>query len=309
MSMESLSPAVSPNRIAGEGRFQEPAKSLVKAFLDVRFERDPATGNTYLVHNEQTPPLRLVRSFAREDGSALAHLHNVSGGILGGDELTHRVSVGRGANVQLTTTGATRIYRSRTGSAPASQTNEIAIAEDGMLEYVPDAIIPFSGSRFCQRSRIRLEPRAGLFWWEILAPGREARGETFEYEDVELNTYVSSASRLIAAERLRIEPGQRDPRSIARLGSFRYLASFLICRAGIGAEVWKAAEQHLRDTVRAIGPAQEALWGISTLPADGLAVRGLGRRGRDVQYGLQTIWRTAKLFLYGTPPILPRKVN
>ena len=36
----------------------------------------------------QRPPLRVVRGFQQEDGSALVHLHNISGGVLGGDQLT-----------------------------------------------------------------------------------------------------------------------------------------------------------------------------------------------------------------------------
>jgi len=120
-----------------------------------------------------------VRAFTLEDGTALAHLHNVSGGLLGGDHLAMQVNLASGAKVQLTTTGATRIYRSREGFSATTQCNEVSIAEGTLLEYLPDATIPFAGARYLQRTSINLAAGAGLFWWEILAPGREARGELF----------------------------------------------------------------------------------------------------------------------------------
>ena len=66
------------------------------------------------------------------------------------------VSVGAGASVQLTTTGGTRIYRPRKSAPTTTQTNETRVGENALLEYVPDAIIPYGGARFTQRTRIDL---------------------------------------------------------------------------------------------------------------------------------------------------------
>ncbi|HVB35523.1 MAG TPA: urease accessory protein UreD [Patescibacteria group bacterium] len=287
----------------------EPERSRLNGSLDLDFRRGSASGRTALVRSSQIPPLRVVRAFAQEDGAALAHLHNVSGGVLGGDRLVLRAQVGPGACVQITTTGATRIYRPRSDAPVALQINQIVVDEDGLLEYVPDPIIPFAGARFSQRTTIQLAEGAGLFWWEILAPGREACGEIFEYERVELITDVFAAGRRIAAERLRLEPGSGDLGSLARLGDYRYLASFYICRAGLGASAWLAAEEHLREVARGITRPRETVWGISALTADGLAARCLARRGRDAISGLRAIWEAAKLLLYGRQAIPPRKVN
>jgi hypothetical protein len=35
----------------------------------------------------------------------------------------------------------------------------------------------------------------------------------------------------------------------------------------------------------------------------------MARRGHGILAALQSLWRTAKLALYGREPILPRKVN
>ncbi|MGH9690787.1 MAG: urease accessory protein UreD [Candidatus Acidiferrales bacterium] len=281
----------------------------LKASLELDFGLEPASGRTVLVGSLQEPPLRVVRAFDLEDGSALVHLHNVSGGLLGGDCLLLRVKAGRGASAQLTTTGATRIYRPRKDAPPTIQCHEIEVAEGALLEYVPDAIIPFAGARFSQRTTIHLTHRAGLFWWEILAPGREACGEIFEYERVEMITDVIAAGRYIAVERMRLEPKHRNAKSLARLGDYRYWATFYICLVGLDAGVWVTAEQQMRAVAKTIALPGETLWGISTLMADGLVVRCLARHGRDVHSGLHAIWRAAKLLLYGREAIPPRKVN
>jgi len=107
------------------------ARSPLSASLRLDFERDPRTGQTLLAASGQEPPLKVVRAFAVEDGTALVHLHNVSGGLLGGDQLELAVNVGAGARVQVTTAGATRIYRPRASAADTLQSHEIAVAPSG----------------------------------------------------------------------------------------------------------------------------------------------------------------------------------
>ena len=281
----------------------------VQASLELEFECDGATGRTLLVAGRQEPPLRVVRAFAVEDGAALVHLHNVSGGLLGGDQLALAVKAGAGTNVQITTTGATRIYRPRAAWAATMQTNEILVGEDALLEYLPDPVIPFAGARFAQRTAIRLEAGAGLFWWEILAPGREARGEIFQYESVELKTDLVAGGRLVAAERARLEPAKRDVASVARMGAHRTWATFYACRVGLAPAAWLALENALRDVIAEFGGGDEALWGISTLVAHGLVIRCVAGSGRQVLPRLQAIWSVAKKKLYGRAAVIPRKVN
>src|SRR5437868_10045544 len=97
----------------------------VKGELRLGFEFDSRAGRTVLASCEQEPPLKVVRGFPLADGALLVHLHNLSGGVLGGDWLRTEVRVGHRANAQLTTTGATRLYRSRREDRAAIQINEI----------------------------------------------------------------------------------------------------------------------------------------------------------------------------------------
>src|ERR1700691_895235 len=108
------------------------APPRLQASLTLDFARDEFAGHTVLAGSHQEPPLKVVRAFTLEDGSALAHLHNVSGGLLGGDRLALSVRVGAGASVQLTTTGATRVYRPREEARTVTQSNEITVGENAL---------------------------------------------------------------------------------------------------------------------------------------------------------------------------------
>jgi urease accessory protein len=285
------------------------AREPVRAALRLAFECDRANGQTFLASSYQEPPLRVVRAFPAGDGVALVHLHNVSGGLLGGDQLALTVHAGAGTNVQIATSGATRIYRPRAESLSTRQRNEVVVGENALLEYLPDTVIPFAGARFSQRSAIWLAAGAGLFWWEILAPGREARGEIFEYASVEFRTDLVAAGELVAVERMRLEPGRRSLSSLTRMGEYRTWATFYICRIGVERAAWLEIERELRGIVTAWNNGGETLWGVSTLSAHGLTVRCIAQNGRRVLPGLQEIWRVAKQRLYGRAALVPRKVN
>jgi urease accessory protein len=282
-------------------------KTRMRASLRLAFASDEVTGKTALTFSHQDPPLRVVRAFHTRANGVMVHLHNVSGGLFGGDDLSLEVRVGKGAEVQLTTTGATRIYRCDPGSTAARQHNEFTISEGALLEYVPDAIIPYAGANFFQHTAIQLYSDAGLFWWEILAPGREARNEIFVFERVQMRTEIAAGDEVISIDRMNLEPDEKPVGSPGRLGSYRYCATFYICKVGVAAETWLELEQHLRMIVPTLPRIDDTLWGISTLKRHGLTVRCLAHQGCDVISGLFSLWDEAKFALYGRRAVRPRK--
>src|ERR1700686_659981 len=151
-------------------------RSRARAMLRLNFSRDSGSDRTFLADSFQEAPLKVGRAFSMEDGTALAHLHNVSGGLLGGDCLTMQVNLASGTKGQVTTTGATRIYRKREGFSATTQCNEVSVGEGALLEYLPDATIPFAGARYLQRTSIELAAGSGVFWWGVFSPGRGGRG-------------------------------------------------------------------------------------------------------------------------------------
>ncbi len=292
--MINIQPAFSsPQRVAGN--------------LNLGFTFDEELQKTRLHVYAQQPPLKVIRAFPVSDGGVLVHLHNVSGGVLGGDQLEVFVHVGTKAYAQLTSTSATRIYRCQSQRSAARQTTEVVVQESGLLEYLPDPLIPFAGSRYIQRSRIQLAPNAGLFWWETLAPGRTARNEIFEYDLLHVDLDICAEGKPLAIERLRLDAAGQFS-SLARLGAYCYMSSFYICKVGPEAAYWLRLEKELSTIAQQLTVPGEICWGVSALVAHGLVVRALSRRGQGIASGLHTFWQIARRELYGGEGLLPRKL-
>lgn len=276
--------------------------------LDLGFAYDAAARQTRMIVHEQQPPLKVIRAFPLTGGGVLVHLHNLSGGVLGGDQLSMSIDVGPEASVQLTTTGAMRLYRSTPEAAMAAQTNEIQVRGSGLLEYLPDPLIPFAGSRYQQRTRITLGEDAGLFWWETVAPGRAAHGELFAYDCLQIGLDITAQGKPLAIERFKLEPRCRPVSSPARLGPYAYFCSFYICRVGLEASRWLQLERVLSELAHTLSRPNEIRWGVSSLVEHGLVVRALSQQGRDILPGLLAFWQAAKSALYECAAIPPRKV-
>jgi urease accessory protein len=284
------------------------SKSSVTGTLHLNFTYNDKREKTQVHITAQRPPLKVIRAFPLPAGGALVHLHNISGGVLGGDQLELAIDVRRGAYAQITSTSATRIYRSRPESAPAQQITQIQVAENGLLEYVPDPLIPFAGARYRQQTNITLAQGAGLFWWETVAPGRTARGELFDYDMLQIGCEISAAGRPIAIEQIKLEPQQQRFSSRVRLGPYNYFCSFFICKVGLAAAHWLQLEKELNIIAQQLTVPDEIRWGVSTLTAHGLIIRALSKRGTALPAGLLTFWRAATQALYGREAIPPRKI-
>ena len=137
----------------------------------------------------------------------------------------------------------------------------------------------------------------------------EAMDELFRYRQVEMLADVVAGNRLIATERLKLEPQKYEVANPARLGPYRYCASFYICRVGVDLKAWRGLEQKLREVAAQLPGNGPTHWGVSTLVAHGLLVRCLATHGSDVLPGLRAVWQAAKMFLYGRVAVPPRKVN
>jgi urease accessory protein len=279
----------------------------VSSNLALAFEAT-TDGATILRVREQQPPWRVVRGFRTPSGETLAHVHNLSGGILDTDSLYWQVDVGPRAQAQITSTGATRVYRSRSPDRRASQRIHMRIAADAYLEYLPDQLIPFAGSRFDQTARVEIERGGSLMWWDRVAPGREASDEIFRFDSLTSDFELIADSQPVAIERWTLAPLEQRLDSAARLGPFRHFASCYVCRAGEPPNYWRKFESQLQSHADQLSSA-EVLWGVTSLRAHGLVIRGLAVSGRALAAGLVELWKAAKWSLCGRVATLPRKVH
>lgn len=279
----------------------------MNARLALRFES--RNGQTLMRVEAQEPPWRVIRAFQNQRGSALVHLHNVSGGVLAGDRLSLDISVGPGASAQITSTGATRLYRHRPGAADSEQHVSINVDEGAVLEYLPDPVIPFAGARHRQSTTVQLATGATLFWWECLAPGRQAMGEQFAFDRLEVRTRVHSQARPVWFEDYRLEPSVRTLASAARLGAFTHVVNFVAIQASRPMGDLRQLESELSEMSQIEPGPAGAIWGASTLCADGVIVRGLSTSGLYLPAALARYWGVARRFLTGEEAVPPRKLK
>ncbi len=250
----------------------------------------------------------MVRAFALPQAGALVHLHNVSGGVLAGDRLALAVEVQPGAAAQITTTGATRLYRHRKGAADSEQSARFSVGDGALLEYLPDAVIPYAGSRHSQRTEIRLGSGSTVFWWEVLAPGRLAAGERFAFERLRIQSEVHARSRPVLQEDYSLEPGHKDVSAAVRMFEYSHMASLCAVQEGRPPAFWRALEGQLNEIARQRTHPGQAVWGASMLASDGVFVRGLCMSGCFIQRTLIEFWGTARLAMTGADAVPPRKI-
>ena len=230
---------------------------------------------------------------------SLVHLNNVSGGVLAGDRLALDVEVQAGAAAQITTTGATRLYRHRAGAADSEQHARFSVGDGALLEYLPDPVIPYAGSRHVQRTEIRLGRGSTLFWWEVLAPGRLAAGERFAFERLRVQAEVYAGSRPVLREDYLLEPKKKDLSAMARMFEYSHTASLCAVQEGRPPAFWRALEDRLNEIARSRTEHGKAVWGASMLASDGVVVRGLSMSGCFIHETLIEFWRTARLAMTG----------
>ena len=239
----------------------------------------------------------------------MVHLHNLSGGVLSGDRLALEIDVGAGAAAQVTSTGATRLYRHRAGAGDSEQRTTISVGEGGLFEYLPDALIPYAGSRHSQSTTVTLASQSSFFWWEMLAPGRHAMGEHFGFERLRVETSLRSPTGPLVLENFLLEPHARPMQAAARLGDYLYTASFYAIQVGRPSADLRALESNLGEIAREASQAGVMIWGASALASDGVVVRGLSATARHLPATLARFWKTARRFLTNSEAVPPRKLK
>ncbi|MDP9053562.1 MAG: urease accessory protein UreD [Acidobacteriota bacterium] len=274
--------------------------------LDLNFTLDGAITRMYVP--VQQPPWQAIRAFQNSERQAVVHLHNISGGILSGDRLHLSIHADAFTRAQVTSVGATRIYRARDDGQSARLITSIRVASGALLEYLPDVTIPFRGSRFSQSTTVSLASDAGFIGWDILAAGRIASGEAFSFDTFHSECSVLSDVRPLSLERYRLKPSLADMTSSARWGRFRYTTALYVCHTGVAPSRWIDLESSLNQVAFArSSPAVR--WGVSTLAAGGLIIRGLALEAHQIADGLHMFWKHAKKEIWGEQAIAPRKIN
>ena len=153
----------------------------------------------------QQIPIRLFPPFELDaEPAVLLYLVNLTAGLLDGDAHLIEITAKEGVRAVVTGQSATRIHPAL--ESHATQQWVVRVEDDACLVVLPGPAIPFRGSRYYQRGRIELAPRARLIWGDIWLPGRYDRGELserFQFQQIVQDFEARRAGRLVYRDRFR----------------------------------------------------------------------------------------------------------
>ena len=254
-------------------------------------------GATRIERHYQRAPLHVYRPIYLDENlpeMAFVYVQQFGDGFVDGDRCRIDVACGPDAAVHLTTQAATNLYRAERGVA--GQVVNLDVASGGILEYLPDAVVPFRGSRFVQHTRLTVAPTATAIVGELLLPGRVARGELHEYELYRSETEARRPDgTLLFADVLCLSPGESEGvHSPGLLGVRQVVATLYVVTGKSAAD--------LVAVLREAPAGDGVLTGVSELPgACGASVRLLGHTSKDVRAALTASWQAARRWLLGVP--------
>ena len=258
---------------------------------------------TILRHSTSRSPWHFFPPMALDDtGAAYTLLVNPSGGLVGGDHLSLRVTLGPGSHVLFSTPSANRVYRSI--AEPSRQDIQLTVGAGAILEWVPELAIPFLGSRFSQQLHVTLGSEATLILWDALAAGRIARGERWRFASFDNEIRVTTSSGASVLERYGlVSESAMGGAGIAE--GWDYVASLFILNEAVEEEVWKRLEEKI---VPILEDRQgRVLGGVSEPAVRGRVVKLLAKSAPDLNAVFESIWAAARALLWGLPfPALRR---
>jgi urease accessory protein len=182
-------------------------------------------GRSYVREQSFSVPFHLSKPF-HDSGTLVLNVVNPTAGLLRGDSLRSHVEVAAGARLLLTSPSATRVHDTQDGGAESLQ--HLIVRAQGWLEVLPELLIPQGGARFRQRTSIEIEASGELIFLEMLAPGRVASGEIFQYEQLDWRTEIRLGGALIAREKFVLSPHDESLRALRKFSAHPYVATFFI---------------------------------------------------------------------------------
>jgi urease accessory protein len=266
--------------------------------LRLRFERRGA--KTVLSESRFTLPLQVLTPLEMEDGTSYLMLLNPTGGVLGGDRLTTEIIQESHTNVCLTTPSATRIYR--TAQQPAILDTTIKLGENATLEYLPDHVIPHTGSALRQSLRLEMAQGSRAIILDSMASGRVAHGERWGFTEMDSRMEILICGMPAFLNRTKINPAEQFPGKPGAMGEFDYMACMGIVADGIAdwQRVAAAMTNELESEPKIRG-------GVSVLSHNGCVVRFLARSATEMTRMNKKLWDAARELVMGLTPFDHRK--
>lgn len=205
-------------------------------------------------------------------------ISSYGGGMVDGDDLQLRLSVGEGCKLYLTSSGFTQVYKGRSSFEVTAEVGAGAVVVHHGLPLVPHA-----ESSFAQQTRWILAPEAALVSVDWLLPGRVESGERFQFEELLTTLRITRGEKLVLNDAFRAVPGEQTPLANSLFGRYEALLTVNF----MGALVEPVARALALFWNSDIGPVRSAqapdrIVNVSPLPRGGYQLRAAALCRRDL---------------------------
>ena len=254
---------------------------------------------TVLKHRSQQGPLAIQRPLYPEGNPCHTYLLHPPGGVVGGDTLQIKTRVEQGAQVLVTTPGATKFYRSENKYAKQQQT--LFVAKGSRLEWLPQENIFFPDAHVRLDTQVHLETGAQFLGWEMHCFGRPALSEEYDTGHLVGKTEVYLDGELLLTEGLNIRGDDNLLKNKGLLG-YQMMGTLYI---SIDDENFYQLVQSLLFTIQQ-EYKQGAVIIASSQIENLLVIRALGHWSEVILSCFQRVWQLTRAHWTGESPYPPR---
>lgn len=265
--------------------------------LEIELGQDKESSKTIITKQFSKVPLYAQRAIHYDhDNPNMAYIFIISpsGGILQGDRYAIDISLKNNAIANITSQGATRIYKMDANYA--IQRINISVDQNCYLEFIPDQIIPYKNSRYFQQVTLRSHDDATLVYSEVVTPGRVAMGEFFSFDILYLKTRgISFEGDLKFIDSQLMEPKKNNFTQVGILNNYTIFGSiYIITKKEFLSDLNKKINEFFANT-------QTVMGGSSFLPENsGIIVRILGNLYDDLKTTIYEILKIIRKIILGT---------
>jgi len=263
-----------------------------RARLQLQYQqRGPAT---VLTQRHHQGPLLVQRPFYPEQGVCHTYIIHPPGGVVGGDQLQIDVQVSESAHALLTTPASGKFYNSHARRAQLQQ--KLHIAENAVLEWLPQDNIFFEGAQAALQTEIELGEHARFIGWEISCLGRPFSGALFDSGDCRQKMMLTKNGVPLLVDNTRLQGGH------AMLTEKWGLSGYTVSGTLMATPADKSLVERLRSEIE---HCEDSVFTV-TLMNDVLLCRFLGHHGETARLLFERAWEIIRPHVIGLQACAPR---
>ena len=260
------------------------------------------SGRTHIAKQFAPYPFHVCRPFyvtGDPRGMATVYVQSCAGGIFEHDRLGLTLQTQRGSQAHVTTSASTIVHSMPLGGA--RQTVSLVAASNSVIEYLPEPMILFAGSRIESTVNIVMGDSARVILSDaFLMHDPRDQGEAFDWLHSEI-VVRDVDDKVLVRDRIRIDGKSMLMNRPGVTGRFAAQASFMCLQRGLA----DAMLASIRAALDAIG---DIYAGVSLLPSGvGIFARILAADGIALRAAQLCLWSHARKCLTGSLPTPRRK--